>query len=111
MRCSCTAQSATFGFTIGLLTALTQPNPEALRRAIRETRKLTSKNFGVNITLLPSINPPDYAGYARAAVEEGVRVFETAGNNREFFSLFDFGIVICTSMSLSQWFGGVDNTR
>ncbi len=68
--------------TPGILTALTQPSPDALRHAIRETRKLTSKPFGVNITLLPSINPPDYAGYARAAVEEGVRIFETAGNNR-----------------------------
>ncbi|TFY72818.1 hypothetical protein EVG20_g183 [Dentipellis fragilis] len=66
---------------LGVLTALTQPSPQALREAIRETRKRTSKNFGVNITLLPSINPPDYEGYARAAVEEGVRIFETAGNN------------------------------
>ncbi|KAG5716732.1 Nitronate monooxygenase [Termitomyces sp. T112] len=66
---------------LGILTALTQPSPEALRTAIRETRKLTSKPFGVNITLLPSINPPDYEGYARVAVEEGVRIFETAGNN------------------------------
>ena len=76
---------------IGILTALTQPSPDALREAIRETRKLTSKPFGVNITLLPSIVPPDYAGFARAAVEEGVRIFETAGNNREqksfYFSL------------------------
>lgn len=32
-------------------------------------------------------NPPDYAGYARAAVESGVRIFETAGNNRA--SLFE----------------------
>ncbi|PFH53969.1 hypothetical protein AMATHDRAFT_72989 [Amanita thiersii Skay4041] len=66
---------------LGILTALTQPSPDALRAAIRETRKLTSKPFGVNITLLPTINPPDYEGYARAAVEEGVRIFETAGNN------------------------------
>ncbi|KIM43126.1 hypothetical protein M413DRAFT_443935 [Hebeloma cylindrosporum] len=66
---------------LGILTALTQPSPDALRVAIRETRKLTSKPFGVNITLLPSINPPDYEGYARAAVEEGVKIFETAGNN------------------------------
>ncbi|KAF9454713.1 2-nitropropane dioxygenase [Macrolepiota fuliginosa MF-IS2] len=66
---------------LGILTALTQPSPDALRQAIRETQKLTSKPFGVNITLLPSINPPDYAGYAKAAVEEGVRIFETAGNN------------------------------
>lgn len=67
---------------IGILTALTQPSPEALREAIKQTKKMTSKPFGVNITLLPSINPPDYEGYARAAVEEGVRIFETAGNNR-----------------------------
>ncbi|KAK7056760.1 hypothetical protein VNI00_002477 [Paramarasmius palmivorus] len=66
---------------LGILTALTQPSPQALREAIRETRKLTSKPFGVNITLLPTINPPDYEGYARAAVEEGVKIFETAGNN------------------------------
>lgn len=66
---------------LGILTALTQPNPDALRAAIKRTRELTDKSFGVNITLLPSINPPDYEGYARAAVEEGVRIFETAGNN------------------------------
>jgi len=66
---------------LGILTALTQPNPEALRIAIRETRKLTSKPFGVNITLLPTINPPDYEGFARVAVEEGIKIFETAGNN------------------------------
>jgi hypothetical protein len=68
--------------TTGILTALTQPNPDALRDAVRETRRLTDKPFGVNITLLPTINPPDYEGFARAAVVEGVRIFETAGNNR-----------------------------
>ncbi|KAH8998528.1 hypothetical protein EDB92DRAFT_1835668 [Lactarius akahatsu] len=66
---------------LGILTALTQPSPEALREAIRETRRKTDKPFGVNITLLPTINPPDYEGYIRAAVAEGVRIFETAGNN------------------------------
>jgi hypothetical protein len=74
------------------LTALTQPTPEALRQAIRETKKRTSKPFGVNITLLPSINPPDYAGYARAAVEEGVRIFETAGNSRMFLCAIELAI-------------------
>ena len=62
---------------------MTQPSPDALRSAIRETRELTTKPFGVNLTILPTINPPDYEGYARAAVEEGVKIFETAGNNRE----------------------------
>ncbi|KAK4687991.1 NADH:quinone reductase (non-electrogenic), partial [Tremellales sp. Uapishka_1] len=69
---------------LGMLTALTQPSPEALRTAIRETRERMGKRqgrFGVNITLLPSINPPDYAGYAKAAMDEGVDIFETAGNN------------------------------
>ncbi|TYJ52459.1 hypothetical protein B9479_006934 [Cryptococcus floricola] len=70
---------------LGMLTALTQPSPDALRDAIKETRRLIggekSGRFGVNITLLPSINPPDYAGYARAAMEEGIDIFETAGNN------------------------------
>ncbi len=68
---------------VGILTALSQPSPEALREAIRETRRITDKPFGVNITLLPTINPPDYEGYSKAAVEEGVRIFETAGNSRE----------------------------
>ncbi|KAJ3802512.1 hypothetical protein GGU11DRAFT_740631 [Lentinula aff. detonsa] len=66
---------------LGVITALTQPSPTALRHAIRETRALTDKPFGVNITLLPTINPPDYEGYVRAAVEEGVMIFETAGSN------------------------------
>jgi len=72
----------------GILTALTQPSPDALRKVIRETRKMTSKPFGVNITILPTINPPDYEGFARAAVEEGVKIFETAGNNRTSESLY-----------------------
>jgi NADH:quinone reductase (non-electrogenic) len=77
----------------GILTALTQPNPEALRTAIRETRKLTSKPFGVNITLLPSIHPPDYEGFARVAVEEGIRIIETAGNNRKsILVIFSSGV-------------------
>ncbi|RSH88801.1 hypothetical protein EHS25_003029 [Saitozyma podzolica] len=72
------------GGGLGLLTALTQPSPDALRKAIRDTRKRLGDSqgkFGVNITLLPSISPPDYAGYARAAMDEGVDIFETAGNN------------------------------
>jgi len=40
--------------------------------------------FGVNITLLPAIVPPDYAAYARVALDAGVRIFETAGSNRAY---------------------------
>ena len=63
------------------LTALTQPTPEDLRSEIRRCRKLTSNPFGVNLTLLPALVPPDYHAYARVIIEEGVRIVETAGNS------------------------------
>lgn len=46
---------------LGILTALTQPTPEALKKEIARCRKMTKNPFGVNLTLLPSINPPPYA--------------------------------------------------
>ncbi|KAJ3388823.1 hypothetical protein HDU84_009423 [Entophlyctis sp. JEL0112] len=66
---------------LGMITALTQPSPDALRREIARCRTLTSKPFGVNITFLPAINPPPYADYVTAIIESNVRVVETAGNN------------------------------
>lgn len=66
---------------LGILTALTQPTPEDLRKEIRKCRTMTDKPFGVNITLLPSINPPDYGAYAQVVIDEGVKIVETAGNS------------------------------
>ena len=66
---------------IGVITGLTQRTPEDLAREIAKCRGLTDKPFGVNITFLPSVTPPDYPGYIRAVVEGGVKVVETAGNN------------------------------
>nr|OQO17216.1 hypothetical protein B0A51_15851 [Rachicladosporium sp. CCFEE 5018] len=66
---------------LGILTALTQPTPEDLRKEIRKTKKMTKFPFGVNITLLPSINPPDYPAYAQVVIDEGIRIVETAGNS------------------------------
>lgn len=42
---------------------------------------MTKKPFGVNLTLLPALVPPDYTAYARVIIEEGIRIVETAGNN------------------------------
>lgn len=42
---------------------------------------MTDKPFGVNITLLPALQPPDYPAYARVVIEEGIRIVETAGNS------------------------------
>ncbi|GGV70943.1 nitronate monooxygenase [Streptomyces griseoloalbus] len=64
---------------LGFLTALTQPTPEALAEEIARCRELTDKPFGVNLTILPSINPPPYDEYRRAIIESGVKVVETAG--------------------------------
>lgn len=45
---------------LGVLTALTQPTPEALAAEIRRCRELTAKPFGVNLTILPTAKPPPY---------------------------------------------------
>ncbi|KAJ8131073.1 hypothetical protein O1611_g2551 [Lasiodiplodia mahajangana] len=50
---------------LGILTALTQPTPEDLRKEIRKTRTMTKNPFGVNITLLPTLQPPDYGAFAQ----------------------------------------------
>jgi NAD(P)H-dependent flavin oxidoreductase YrpB (nitropropane dioxygenase family) len=68
---------------IGFMTALTHPEPEGLRAEIRKCRQMTDKPFGVNLTFLPTLRPPDYPGYIRVCIEEGIRFIETAGRNPE----------------------------
>ncbi|GGL26877.1 NAD(P)H-dependent flavin oxidoreductase [Nocardia jinanensis] len=70
---------------LGFITALTQPTPDDLRREIERTRELTDKPFGVNLTILPSINPPPYEEYVKAIVDSGIKIVETAGSNPEPF--------------------------
>jgi nitronate monooxygenase len=70
---------------LGIITALTQPTPEELAREIQRTRDLTDKPFGVNLTLLPTIKPVPYDEYARAIIEGGVKIVETAGRSPEQF--------------------------
>ena len=65
---------------LGILTALTQPTPDDLRREIDRCRTMTDKPFGVNLTILPSVSPPPYAEYRKAIIESGVRIVETAGH-------------------------------
>lgn len=66
---------------LGILTALTQPSPDELRREIDRCRSMTDKPFGVNLTILPSVNPPPYAAYRKAIIDSGIKVVETAGHN------------------------------
>ena len=66
---------------LGILTALTQPTPEALAAEIERCRSMTAQPFGVNLTFLPSITPPPYERYLEVILHSGVPVLETAGNN------------------------------
>ncbi|TDK65643.1 NAD(P)H-dependent flavin oxidoreductase [Sapientia aquatica] len=100
---------------LGVLTALTQPTPEDLRQEIARMHAMTDKPFGVNLTILPTINPPPYAEYVAAIIEGHVNVVETAGNSpKEFITLFhqnDIKIIHkCTTVrhALSAERNGVD---
>jgi NAD(P)H-dependent flavin oxidoreductase YrpB (nitropropane dioxygenase family) len=68
---------------MGFITALSFDSPARLREEIRRCRDLTDRPFGVNITLLPTMRHPDYAGMVRVCVEEAVPWVETAGDNPE----------------------------
>ncbi|PPE71882.1 nitronate monooxygenase [Solimonas fluminis] len=100
---------------LGILTALTQPSPDALRAEIERCRRMTDKPFGVNLTILPSVSPPPYAEYRKAIIDSGIKVVETAGHNpREHVEDFKaHGITVvhkCTAVrhALSAERMGVD---
>jgi len=100
---------------LGILTALTQPTPDDLRREIDRCRTMTDKPFGVNLTILPSVNPPPYAEYRKAIIESGIRIVETAGSGpREHVEDFkSHGVTVlhkCTAVrhALSAERMGVD---
>ena len=64
---------------LGFIVAHMFPSGEALLAEIEKTRRLTDKPFGVNLTLLPSINPIPYDAYREAIIESGIKIVETAG--------------------------------
>ena len=100
---------------LGILTALTQPTPEDLAREIERCRGLTNRPFGVNLTVLPTMNPPPYADYVDVVIDQGVKVVETAGQSPKPFmeKLKRHGVCVihkCTSVrhALSAERLGVD---
>ncbi|HKT74017.1 MAG TPA: nitronate monooxygenase family protein [Steroidobacteraceae bacterium] len=100
---------------LGVLTALTQPTPEALAREIESCRAMTDKPFGVNLTILPTLTPPPYAEYREVIISSGVKIVETAGYKpQEHIDAFkEHGIKVvhkCTSVrhALSAERMGVD---
>ncbi len=88
---------------LGIITGLTLGTPEKLANEIARCKDMTDKPFGVNLTFLPSLNPPDYPGLVKAIIEGGVKAVETAGRNPEQVlpHLKDAGIKVihkCTSV-------------
>lgn len=70
---------------LGILTALTQPTPQALSAEIARCRTMTDHPFGVNLTILPTVSPPPYSEYLDAIVDSGVKIVETAGRSPKEF--------------------------
>ncbi|MDE8347156.1 MAG: nitronate monooxygenase, partial [Acidocella sp.] len=100
---------------LGILTALTQPTPDDLRREVDRCRTMTDKPFAVNLTILPAVSPPPYDEYCRAIIASGVKIVETAGSKpqKQLEILKEAGIIVihkCTSVrhALSAERMGVD---
>jgi len=88
---------------LGIITGLTQRTPELLANEITRCREMTDKPFGVNLTFLPALNPPDYPAYVQAILDGGVKIVETAGNNPQKWlpALKEAGVRVihkCTSV-------------
>lgn len=88
---------------LGIITGLTQGTPEKLANEIARCREMTDKPFGVNLTFLPSLTPPDYPGLVQVIIDGGVKVVETAGNNPQKYlpALKEAGIKVihkCTAV-------------
>ena len=88
---------------LGIITGLTQGTPEKLDGEIKKCQELTDKPFGVNLTFLPSLTPPDYPGLIEVIINNGVKVVETAGRNPAVYmpAMKDSGIKVihkCTSV-------------
>src|SRR3546814_1636296 len=88
---------------LGMLTALTFPDPAALRAEIEKVQANTDKPFGVNLTILPSMRTVNHDELRETIVDAGVRIIETAGANpgpyMDYFN--DNGVQVihkCTSV-------------
>lgn len=64
---------------LGMLTALTFPSATALRDAIERCKAMTAKPFAVNISVFPTMNPPDYPAIVDTIADAGISIVETAG--------------------------------
>lgn len=87
---------------LGMVTALTTGSPENLEKEIARTREMTDKPFGINLTILPTINPVPFDEYADIIANSGVAAVETAGRNPEqYIPGFKAGGLVCIHKAVS----------
>lgn len=73
------AAAVSNGGGFGMITALTFADSSTLAAEIEQCRALTSRPFGVNISVFPTMRPPDYAAIVNAIADAGIDFVETAG--------------------------------
>jgi len=66
---------------LGQITAMSLPNPEALRSEIKKVKELTSKPFGVNFAI--GQHNQSYKEMVKVAIEEKVPAISVTGGNPE----------------------------
>ena len=87
---------------LGMVTALTTGSPENLELEIARTRELTDRPFGINLTILPTINPVPFDEYADVIASSKVAAVETAGRNPEqYIPKFKEGGLVCIHKAVS----------
>jgi len=71
---------------LGIISSLSFPDRESLRKEIRRMKEKTQKPFGVNLSMLPGLAKGDRtAEMLQVILEERVPVVETSGRSPELF--------------------------
>ena len=70
---------------LGVMTALSLPNPEELQAGIEKCQSLTDQPFAVNLTVGVVSTDIDYQDYLDVICNSGVKIVETAGRSPEPF--------------------------
>lgn len=73
------AAAVSNGGGFGMITALTFANAEELEQEIARCCTMTTEPFGVNISVFPTMRPPDYCAIVDAIANAGIAFVETAG--------------------------------
>jgi NAD(P)H-dependent flavin oxidoreductase YrpB (nitropropane dioxygenase family) len=65
---------------LGMMASAMFDTQEKFRQAVRRTKDLTDRPFGVNLSLFPALRPIDNELYVEVILEEEVPIVETSGH-------------------------------